>query len=79
MYFALFMQDTRRVPVTVMSHPTGILFNSSVHYKTTFQKRRCHNNVTINCSLLSYTILQLNKRLNCTNAGMYIVNSDVTI
>ncbi|VDI10945.1 Hypothetical predicted protein [Mytilus galloprovincialis] len=58
--------DTSWEPVTLTSHPTGVLYNSSVHYKTTFPKIQCHNNVTVVCSLLSYTILQLNKRLNCT-------------
>lgn len=56
----------------VAEHPTGMLYNASVNYKTTFPKRQCNNNVAIVCGLLSRTILQMNKKLNCTAEGIYI-------
>ncbi|CAG2218429.1 unnamed protein product [Mytilus edulis] len=46
--------------------PVGIRFNAILHYITTIDKSQCSNTITTICSLLSYNILQLNKRLNCT-------------
>ncbi|CAC5357884.1 unnamed protein product [Mytilus coruscus] len=57
---------------TLVSNQVGRFFNSSLHYITTIEKSQCKDNVITICRLLSYTILQFNKRLNCTAAGMFI-------
>lgn len=66
------IEDTKWITVSVNvnleSNHTGIFLNSIVQYKTSFHESQCNCNVTISCSLLSYIILQLNKRLNCTDA-----------
>lgn len=60
--------DKNWVDVPLVSNSIGIFFNSSLHYKTVFEKSQCNDNVTSVCCLLSYNILQLNKQINCTDA-----------